>query len=257
MSLDNQEKNTVLLIEPRFIECTLNVILQTHACLGNDWNYVFYCGSSSYEYWKKNAPHYIELRPILYIDNLLPNEYSDIMKFRNIWNSLYGKYVLTIQLDTWIVANENVSINDFITLDKSYIGGNMNYNWKELIRYDINPKVRNFNGGLSLRKREDMIRIIDTFPPKKTTKGTPNTNVISDFTRYAEDVYFTIGCYKLNLPVGDDETCSHFALHTIYKYPFFGIHNAGSELSIVLNEQFPDLIETNPYILCLPTKTKK
>ena len=63
-----------------------------------------------------------------------------------------------------------------------------------------------------------MINIINTFPPTLTTdndKKNVNLNV------YAEDVYFTIGCYKLGLSIGDDESSSHFAMHTIEKKKIF------------------------------------
>ena len=36
--------------------------------------------------------------------------------------------------------------------------------------------------------------------------------------------YFTIGCYRLELPLGDDEASSHFAVHSFYKEAYFGIH---------------------------------
>ena len=65
-----------------------------------------------------------------------------------------------------------------------------------------------------------MIQIIDTFGFYNNT--TELETIVTD----AEDVYFTLGCYKLNLPVGDDEFCSHFSIHTIYHEKFFGMHKS-------------------------------
>jgi len=128
--------------------------------------------------------------------------------------------VLTIQNDTISKNIDPYTIDNYMKLNKSYIGGNMSYKWHELQRENINVNYRNFNGGLSLRKRLDMIKIIQTFGIEFTEKKSSNIRTDS------EDVYFTLGCYKLNLPVGDDEFCSHFAVHSIYHDKFFGVHNS-------------------------------
>ena len=167
------------------------------------------------------------------------------MKQAALWQSLYGEFILTIQADTWIVNMEPYTIDYFMKLNKSYIGGNMNHVWRELKRENLVFNFRNFNGGLSLRKRLDMINIINTFPPTLTTdndKKNVNLNV------YAEDVYFTIGCYKLGLSIGDDESSSHFAMHTIEKKKYFGVHNPKKQFSKQLNLQYPHLKYLNKYL---------
>ena len=54
----------------------------------------------------------------------------------------------------------------------------------------MNCPFNNFNGGLSLRKRCDMMRIIDTFPPQKTCYILEKDNPAKAFETDAEDVYF-------------------------------------------------------------------
>jgi hypothetical protein len=120
-------------------------------------------------------------------------------------------------------------------MNKSYIGGNMDHNWMELIREKIlvvNPIDRNFNGGLSLRKRFDMIKIINLF-------GTEQTAVAQSLKLQtdAEDVYFTLGCYFLDLPIGDDEACSHFCVNRILVDGYFGVH-----------KPIPPLLQQSPKI---------
>ena len=66
-------------------------------------------------------------------------------------------------MHTYILNVSPYTIDYFMNMNKSYIGGNMESEWKELIRENIYPKYINFNGGLSLRKRLDMIEIINTF----------------------------------------------------------------------------------------------
>jgi hypothetical protein len=241
------DKNTVLFIEPRKIDHCSNVLYNTYKYLKDDWNYVFYCGKNSSSYWKSKLPDFIELRELEY-ENLNQMEYSNLLKKKELWNSLYGDFVLTVQLDTWIFNIEPYTIDYYLNLNKSYIGGNMSYNWNQLLYYGINPQIRNFNGGLSLRKKKDMIKIIENYPPMKTLEY--NHKIIGEqhFESYHEDIYFTIGCYKLILNIGDDIESSKFSLHTIYHEKFFGIHNAHDELRYILNAKYPYLVEKNPYI---------
>jgi len=243
----NNNKNTVLIIEPRQITHLHNVLKNAVYFLKNDWNYVFYCGKSYFSYWKETLPSYFEIRP-LECDNLTSEEYSDFLKTKELWKSLYGTFVLTMQLDTWIFNNEPYTIDYYLNLNKSYIGGNMNYSWTELTNHGINPLISNFNGGLSLRKKEDMLKIIENYPPEKTLHCSLVKETTHNFEKYAEDVYFTIGCYKLKLNIGDDTESSKFACHTIYYDKCFGVHNAHDDLRNVLNAKNPRLNFLNPYI---------
>ena len=118
----------------------------------------------------------------------------------------------------------------------------------ETKREGITFPFNNFNGGLSLRKRLDMICIIETFPPQKTCYILEKDNPAKAFETDAEDVYFTIGCYRLGLPLGDDEVSSHFAVHSFYKEAYFGIHNPHAEAAFNLNIYWPELKNINPYL---------
>jgi hypothetical protein len=90
--------------------------------------------------------------------------------------------------------------------------------WNYFKQTNIDNTFRNFNGGLSLRNRYDMIIIINLFPPLKTT------NDQSNFLSENEDVYFLTGCIELGFPIGDNEESAHFALQEIYYDKYFGIH---------------------------------
>jgi hypothetical protein len=241
----NLNNNTVLIIEPRKITHLHNVLTNAFYFLKKEWNYVFYCGKSSFSYWKETLPSFFIIRP-LECDNLTPEEYSNLLKSKELWESLYGTFVLTVQLDTWIFNDEPYTIDYYLNLNKSYIGGNMNYPWVELSNYEINPQIKNFNGGLSLRKKEDMLKIIESFPPEKTLDYSSIQQQQSNFSTYAEDVYFTIGCYQLKLNIGDDIKSSNFACHTISYDKCFGIHNPNSDLQSILNDKYPKLKRLNP-----------
>lgn len=232
----DNNKNTVLLIEPRFIQHTLLLLANAYNKLGDNWNYVFYCGKSFKNTWKRVLPNFIELRELEHDNFQNINLYSDFCKSKELWESLYGDYVLTIQLDSWIMSIEPYTIDFFINLKQSYIGGNVHVIWSYFAKtnYFEKNKVyhKNFNGGLSLRNRNDMIIIINLFPPLKTTDDQSNCNFLSE----PEDVYFLTGCMELGFPVGDSEECAHFSLQEIYYDKYFGIHQPNNCVSTNINK---------------------
>ena len=215
--LGDPNKNTVLLIEPRFNDEIILILANTYNKLGKNWNYVFYCGKSFFKTWKEKLPNFIEIRP-LEIDNFENGIlYSDFCKKKELWESLYGDFVLTIQLDSWIMNLNPYNIDYFINLNKSFIGGNMNFTWDYFETLNLKQEIRNFNGGLSLRKRKDMISVIENFPPINILANRMDHLTFNEEDLNEEDCYFTYGCIKLNFPIGDDNESSHFSIHTIFK----------------------------------------
>ena len=240
---NKQNKNTVLLIEPRFFQEIPCVLANTYNKLGPNWNYVFYCGKSFKSKWEAILPKFIEIRSLNHDNFVYTRLYSDFLKKKEIWESLYGDFVLTIQMDTWIMNLSPYDINYFINLNKSYLGGNMDYEWKFFSINNLHHSCRNFNGGLSLRKRMDMISILDAFHPLPTKDDCTN------FLTEQEDVYFTFGCIKLNLSIGDDEASSHFSLHTIYHDQYFGIHQPNQFIKDKLKITNKYLHILNPHVV--------
>jgi len=220
---------TALLIEPRRLE-RLPSIIQHFQRVLPDWQFVFYCGKSAK--WSAAELPGVEIRE-LPTDNFTSEEYSNFCKSPDLWKSL-GPYVLVFQSDTWIMNTEPYTIDFFLKRNKSFTGGNMYYHWEEMKAANIFPTYRNFNGGLSLRKRDDMLKILYAFPPR------PTNNSSAAHEEMAEDVYFTIGCYKLDLPVGCHEEDSHFALHTVPKDAYFGIHQPTAEVKEHVLAVFPE-----------------
>jgi hypothetical protein len=227
--------NTALIVEPRKLDRLSEIIKQYRTVLGNSWNIVFYCGKGLKTYWSPLLEDVVAEIRELSVDNLNSNQYNDFLKSKELWESLTGEYVLVFQSDSWIHFHPVYNIKFFIGLNKSYIGGNMSYHWNELLRENIHLPFNNFNGGLSLRKREVMITIINHFPPKPT--------IVSSrcMETDAEDVYFTIGANNLGFLIGDDEPSSHFAVHTIFKNEWFGIHSPNRLVKPLLLQKFPEI----------------
>lgn len=216
--------NTALIVEPRDLKRIPLILNHFSFTLGANWKIVFYCGLGLKAKWISRVNKEVEIRE-LPVSNFNAQGYSDFLKSKDLWVNLYGEFVLVFQTDAWIMNEPPYTIDYFLSRNKSYIGGNMCYKWSQL---DFRTPFSNFNGGLSLRKRRDMIKIIEAFPPSKTLTDPPDNvekEKIPPMEATAEDVYFVIGCYKLNLDLGDtDEECNLFALHTIFYPRAFGVH---------------------------------
>lgn len=231
--------NTALIVEPRDLLGLDEIIIDTHKKLGNKWKIVFYCGKGLKRKWSNALPNLINDNTIDIIEldcnNLTANEYNKFFKQTELYEKLYGEYILVFQADTWIKDNKTLPIDYFINLNKSYIGSNMNYKWDELEVFNIKPQCANFNGGLSLRKRKDMVRIIDYFT--KEYNGKKHFEIMN----YGEDVFFTIGCYMLNLPIGDDEACNNFSNHSYLTDDCFGVHYCTYMDPNILLKKYPEI----------------
>jgi len=225
---------TAVIIEPRKLVETEYVILNCYSYLYRDFKIVFYCGKSHYEYYCNLFKAIAEVRT-LDCDNFTPEEYSDFMKRKEFWESLEGDWVLVFQSDSWILDNPRFDINYFVKKDYSYIGGNMSYDWKEmeLLPKEKTPILKAFNGGLSLRKKRDMIQIIDTYKPEKTIVR------YNSIGSTAEDVYFSLGCILLDKKVGDDVDSVYFCMHTIYVDNPFGLHSPSHDVKLKIKDKLP------------------
>lgn len=244
-------KNTVLLVEPRILPGLERILAEYMRILGTEkWHYVFYCGRDAIPHWKTRTDSAVEIRALAVGNFDSSAAYSDFMKQRWLWESLGGEFVLTVQADTWPLGLEPYSLDYFIGLGRSYIGGNMRAEdvWPQLAREGWRPAFHNFNGGLSLRRRADMVRVLENFIPQPTCPDAVKSACISTD---AEDVYFTLGCHALGLPVGDDYDTLFFAIYMIFPAGnmAFGIHRPWQgHVRDFVADCFPRAVENNPYL---------
>lgn len=232
--------NTAVIVEPRFLRHLPFVINDFYKKLGLKWKIVFYCGEGLKNIWLDLINNQdIEIRELKY-NCYKYNEYCDFIKSKELWENLYGDYVLLFTANSIIINQSPYTIDYFMSLNNSYIGGNQCYLWNEMIRENIQPKFCNFQGGLSLRKRLDMIRIINKFGTSKTSELCQlSKSLLTD----AEDVYFAIGCYKLGFLVGDDEICSHFSVHNYLKDGLFGANRLEQGYYLNLIQQYDNFCD--------------
>ena len=223
-----KQKQVALIVEPRKLEKLDKIITNVYNKLNNNsrykWCILFYCGKGLKTYYL-TLFHNIDITIIeLDTNNFTFMEYNDFLKSLSLWNTINSEYTLVFQADCYIFNNPPYTIDYFTDKKCSYIGGNMSYQWKELVYHNINSQYRNFNGGLSLRKTKDMINIIQSFNPEQSIEK------VDKFETYGEDVYFTIGAYKLNLKIGNTKDDQHFSCHSIITDKCFGIHNSDAFL---------------------------
>ena len=225
--------NTALIVEPRCLE-RLHLVIKNFQKHLPTWKFVFYCGKGLTKHWEEKVDN-VELRE-LDVNNLEFYEYNDLFRTKELWESLTGEYVLVFQADTWLLSIPPYDIHFYLSRGYSYIGGTLGYEYKECIREGYRIHNGAFNGGLSLRKRLDMIKIIDTFPPI-SNKYQYRQTIYTD----AEDVYFVLGCLKLGLPLGMDP---HFAVHSIFEEKCFGVHKPHMTGSLIL-QCYPEILQAH------------
>lgn len=234
--------NTALIVEPRDMKRIPLIINHFLFTLGANWKIVFYCGSGLKAKWVSKVNKEVEIRE-LPVSNFNASQYSDLLKSRELWDTLYGEFVLVFQTDAWIMNEPPYTIDYFLSRNKSYIGSNMCYRWEHI---EFKTNFWNYNGGLSLRKRKDMIKIIDTYPPLNTLDHPPlgqeELSKNNPMETYAEDVYFVVGCNRLGLEMGDsDEEFNCFSIHTIFYPRAFGIHKPSPFAKSKLIQLYPEI----------------
>lgn len=186
--------------------------------LGKKWSFTVVCGRLNHEFiismCSKISPNIkIILTPF---DNLFPSQYSTFIASHDFWNRLHGKKILIYQEDA-IIFKKN--IGDFLHWD--YIGAP----WSS----DSNNNFNNVgNGGLSLRTKDVMKKIIDKIPITKTKindstiQYMKNTNSVT----IPEDVYFSKNMEDLSIgKIADRYSALQFSTESIGNEKSFGGHN--------------------------------
>ena len=181
--------------------------------LGSKWSHTIVCGNLNYKFMLdmcKNINTRIKVIKTDY-DNLMPSDYSKLLTSTYFWNLFTGNKILIYQEDSCIFEN---NIDDFIHFD--YIGAPFHK------RQNDTPNCVG-NGGLSLRTKDIMIKIInfisveDTIFNYSTLEYMKNNNL-----HYPpEDIYFSKNMQDNNIGVVAD-------WNSAYLFSCEGINNPNS-----------------------------
>jgi len=159
--------------------------------LGNKWSYTVICGTENYQYMLEicnTISSNIRVIETPY-SNLNQSEYSKFLTTMDFWNLLNGEKILIYQEDSIIFKN---NVEDFLAFD--FIGAPF-------------PKVQNDtpnnvgNGGLSIRSKSIMKKIIESIPVESTTfnSSTMEYMKIVNLTFPPEDIYFSKNMQEHNI----------------------------------------------------------
>jgi len=145
---------------------------------------------------------------LLPIHNLTYADYNTLWMTRDIYRYIPTETFLVFQADTLILSPDK--LHPFMKY--AYVGAP----WRSPIPY-LDRTVSVGNGGLSLRKKSQMLAILDAVPFDPTV---------------FEDVYFAYGCLTLNVDVPTREEAMHFSAETLYDPHIqpFGIHKPWAHL---------------------------
>ena len=197
-------KYTAFIIEPRQHKALKFVICNFLCNLSDEWGMIIFHGNNNYEYVKnivssleENQKNRIINIINLNVDDLNSRAYSELFMSKDFYNYIPTNTFLVFQTDSIILKENKDNINLF--LDYDYVGAPWIYN--------------NFvgNGGLSIRKKNKMLEIIDS-------KGyQQNIN---------EDYYFSTNIdKKIVYNVSDHITARSFSVETVFYETPFGVHN--------------------------------
>lgn len=217
-------KYTAIIIEPRKHKALKFVLQNILENLNSDWNIIVFHGNLNKEYINniinnelliyKNRIQLINLN----VDNLTINEYSKLLKTKDIYNYIPTEMFLIFQTDSIILKENKDKIYNYLEYD--YVGAPWPF---------INNEIG--NGGFSLRRKSKMIEIIEKCP---------YTNInINDITHYIikkdndnEDVYFSLLCPTVNIKKPTYEEALKFSSESIWNSESFGIHKVWSSANI-------------------------
>jgi hypothetical protein len=213
----NSDKEAVLIEFRKFPHLEFlvrNAIIK----LPKDWSHTIVCGQDNYYFMRRMCASISDNIKIVkyHYRNLSVNQYSLLLSSREFWENLSGKKILLYQEDSCIFKS---NIDDFISYD--YVGAP----WPN---HQNDNDLLVGNGGLSLRSRDVMLKVIDTISIMETTYNSStleymkNANIIIP----PEDVYFSKNIIDLNLgSVASYDVAKKFSVETQYDSSPFAGHN--------------------------------
>jgi hypothetical protein len=208
-----------VLIEYRCFPHLEFLIRNTIFKLGEKWSHTVVCGNLNYTYMYEMCQRISPRIKVIQTnyDNLLPNEYNQLLTSSSFWKLFSGKKILLYQEDS-ILFKDAFSMEEFLQWD--YIGAPF-------------PKSQNDtpnsvgNGGFSLRTRDCMIEVIERISVKETIFETSTLHYMKNqkLTFPPEDVYFSKNMQDFNIGmVSDWDSAFTFSTESIVNPNSLGGH---------------------------------
>jgi hypothetical protein len=246
--ITTNKKYTALIVEPREHKALEFVLTNFMENLNDDWEFIIFHSITNKKFVEnimnnslakyKNKTTLINLN--VDNDNFTIKHYSTMFYHKNFYEYIPTETFLVFQTDSMILPKNKNKIYKFLKYD--YVGAP----WKETDGLLIDKSTSVGNGGLSLRKKSKMLKML------KYKKLAIDKLAISNnyFGKYiAEDRFFN--GYKdnirkvINLKLPTLEEARDFSVEGIYNNNPFGIHKFWIHLDVTDKN---NLLKKYPYI---------
>eukprot|EP01084_Bolivina_argentea_P293524 504835_1 len=169
---------SAVLCDNRYDEAIVQIVLNFMINLHQSWQFQLFVSKETIDLWQSNKYLLPYIKTEKIILNILGNYYEkDIIEyFSNIqfWKDIKHEKILLFQTDSVLCSKSKYKIEDFLEYD--YVGSPWNVKHNDM----FNGRVG--NGGLSLRTKSFMMKLIEIFPRDKQLK---------EFKTVNEDQYIT------------------------------------------------------------------
>lgn len=195
LEYNKKNKYTLLFIDDRFDNIFQYILIMFLYSVNEKWNLQIYTTEDNIKKYQKTLKQYKIKAKFTKIDKFKDiNDYSNLLKSNNFWNSFTEEYVLVFQYDSLAFSKFD---NKF--LNYNYIGAQ----WPKHIQQI--DGIFNGNGGTSLRKVEIM---------KKITKK--YNYIIHNEFKTPEDKYFSKYLFREKLLMNDPNISDDFSFENKY-----------------------------------------
>jgi hypothetical protein len=199
-------ENCIVMVDNRKTFMSMLSILITQ--INVEWDVVIFTTYENQQYYKKYIPHakFCDHEKMGLTRKFDINDYNEIMKSKSFWKQLDYSHALIVQEDGMIMKK---GIEKFLKYD--YVGAP----WPDHYAHKEVGVIDNVgNGGLSLRKIEKMIDVIESNPDHINQLFFKNNIVVP------EDIFFAK--FISNKP--DVKTASAFSFEMIFNKNALGFH---------------------------------
>ncbi|KAL7746987.1 hypothetical protein RI367_007699 [Sorochytrium milnesiophthora] len=213
-----------MIIETRPQPQLLPVILYFMSVLRDDWPFlVYHTAANAHLLRTPAAQHHIrsgKLQVQLLPPNVRYSNYDEVSAFltnKALWEGFAAENILFFQADAILCANSDADIEDYLHFD--WIGAPWP-DWHE------DSQTRGGNGGLSLRRRSRMLRVLEKF------QWTPGV---------AEDVFYSKALASFsdaNLPTHAQS--AKFSHQMVPSDRPIGIHKEGANDRAIVDKYCPE-----------------
>ncbi|CCG81468.1 protein of unknown function [Taphrina deformans PYCC 5710] len=206
---------TELRHDPQIVPHLLHMI----SVLDDDWPFRIYHSNENADLFKaRQLQRFLKTGKLTLVPiNIQLGDHaavSNYMAYRNLWDNLApAKHVLIFQTDSIICSRSDARVEDFFEYD--YIGAPFH----ERLHENLADKF--MNGGFSVRNRETVLRVIESFPP---FRDAANEDV--DF----EDQFFVSRMQQLGANLPEREIAMKFSVESVYHPTPLAIHQAARYL---------------------------